>query len=179
MPQSLCPPSISNPLNLRCKMICDAIWLLWLHLPLSTFIYHFFHLNNEDVYLMNSLSAFTPVCLLLYSWSLEECFSPSAAYYKTPGGLLKHSDSGVPSYVNGVEFGGWPRDLFFLSALKRFIYLLDRTWVTGGEERERISSRLLTEHGAWHGTWSHDPEIITWVQAKSQTLNWLSYPHTP
>lgn len=36
---------------------------------------------------MNSLSTFSPVCLLLYLWSLEECFSPLAVFYKTLGGF--------------------------------------------------------------------------------------------
>ena len=28
-------------------------------------------------------------------------------------------------------------------------------------------------------TWFHDPEIMTWAEIKSRTLNWLSHPGTP
>ena len=40
---------------------------------------------------------------------------------------------------------------------------------------ERILSRLLADHGARHGAWSHDPEIMTWADMKSQPPNQLSH----
>ena len=41
--------------------------------------------------------------------------------------------------------------------------------------RERISSRLHANCRAWLGTGSQDPEIMTWAEIKSQTLNRLSH----
>ena len=46
-------------------------------------------------------------------------------------------------------------------------------------ERERISSRLPTEHGAWWGPGSRDPETVTWAETKSPSLNWQSHPGAP
>ena len=40
----------------------------------------------------------------------------------------------------------------------------------GQTGRKRITSWLLSEHGAQHGARSHDPEIMTWAKIKSQTL---------
>lgn len=56
--------------------------------------------------------------------------------------------------------------------------------MSGGEgqrewERERVLSRLHTQHGAWRGAWSHDPGIVTWTQIKSQVFNKLSHPGAP
>ena len=34
-------------------------------------------------------------------------------------------------------------------------------------------------HRAQHGVWSHDAEIMTWAEIKSQMLNWLSHPGAP
>ena len=38
-------------------------------------------------------------------------------------------------------------------------------------EGERISSRLHAEQEAQHGAGSHNPEITTWAETKSWTLN--------
>ena len=61
-----------------------------------------------------------------------------------------------------------------------FIYLRERE-STGGRDRgrERISSRLLPEHGAWLGARSQDAEIMTWVKNQSWRLNQLSHPGAP
>ena len=45
--------------------------------------------------------------------------------------------------------------------------------------RERILSNLHTQHRAQYRAWSHDPEIMTWVEIKSQALNHLSHPGAP
>ena len=65
-----------------------------------------------------------------------------------------------------------------------YIYLLEREsehTPAGGAERgrERISSKFPTEQGAWHGARTHDLEIMTWAETKSQTPNRLSRPGTP
>ena len=65
----------------------------------------------------------------------------------------------------------------------RFIYLLEHAHKQGrgrrgGRERDS-SSRLRTEHGAWHGTRSQDPETMTWAKTKSQLPNRLSHPDAP
>ena len=41
--------------------------------------------------------------------------------------------------------------------------------------RERILSRLHSQHRAQCGVQSHDREIMTWAKIESQTLNWLSH----
>ena len=43
-------------------------------------------------------------------------------------------------------------------------------------ERERILKRLQAQHRAWHRAWSHHPEIMTWAEIKSWTVNQLSHP---
>ena len=48
-----------------------------------------------------------------------------------------------------------------------------------GRDRERGRERILSRIWAWHGAWSHNPEIMTWAEIKSQTLNWLSHPGAP
>ena len=62
-----------------------------------------------------------------------------------------------------------------------FIYETENVhaWGEGGEEEERISSRLQAELGAWQGAQSHYPEIMTWAETKSQSLNVLSHPGAP
>ena len=69
--------------------------------------------------------------------------------------------------------GLWPMDqlLFFL---KIYLFILESGRGAEGEE-ERNPSRLCTEHRAWHGAWSQDPEIMTWAETKSQMLNWLRH----
>ena len=52
----------------------------------------------------------------------------------------------------------------------------ERAWVGG---RDRGTSRLPTEYWAQHGAWSHNPEIMTWAEIKSQMLNQLSHPGAP
>ena len=46
-------------------------------------------------------------------------------------------------------------------------------------QRERISSRLRTQHRDRLGVWSHNAEIMTWVKVKSRRLKWLSHPGAP
>ena len=56
-----------------------------------------------------------------------------------------------------------------------------------GREKERMLSRLHTQHRAWHrapckaprGAPSQDPGIMIWADIKSRTLNWLSHPGAP
>ena len=45
----------------------------------------------------------------------------------------------------------------------------------GQREREKITSRLPSEPGAWY----HGPEIMTWAKTKSRMHNWLSHPGAP
>jgi len=49
----------------------------------------------------------------------------------------------------------------------------------GGAEGERISSRLPAERRARPETPSQNPEIMTWAEIKSGTLNRLSHPGAP
>ena len=37
-------------------------------------------------------------------------------------------------------------------------------------------SQLHAQHGAQHGSWTHDPEINTWAEVKSQMLKWQGHP---
>lgn len=46
-------------------------------------------------------------------------------------------------------------------------------------EWERISGRHPTEYGACVRAQSHNPEIMSWVEIKSQLFNWLSHPGAP
>ena len=48
-----------------------------------------------------------------------------------------------------------------------------------GPEGERTLSRLHSEHGVQCGGQSHDPQITTQAETKSQILNQLSHPGTP
>ena len=45
--------------------------------------------------------------------------------------------------------------------------------------RERIISRFRAQQGAHYGARSHDPEIMTWADIRSQMLNWLSHLGAP
>ena len=49
----------------------------------------------------------------------------------------------------------------------------------GGKWKERMSSRLPTERGAWHRAWSHHSETVTQSKIKSWTLNQRSHPGAP
>lgn len=51
--------------------------------------------------------------------------------------------------------------------------------VGGRAEGERLSNRLCTEHGAWHGARSCDPEVMSWAQTKSLMFNCLSHSGAP
>ena len=44
-----------------------------------------------------------------------------------------------------------------------------------GRGRERILSSLQAQHRAQLWAQSHNPEIVTWVEIKSGTFNWLSH----
>jgi len=59
--------------------------------------------------------------------------------------------------------------LFF----KDFIYLFERE-CKQGRSREREISRLRTERRAQCGAQSHNPEIMTWAEIKSQMFNWVT-----
>lgn len=48
-----------------------------------------------------------------------------------------------------------------------------------GAEGEGESSRLPTEHGAWHDTPFQDLKVMTSAEIKSQMINRLSHPGTP
>ena len=83
------------------------------------------------------------------------CFSNSLKYQMKKDMLLKST--------------------FFL----RFIYLLERKRIQPGGaegEGERVSSRLPAECRAWCRARSHDPEIMTWAETKSQAFNQLQHP---
>ena len=49
----------------------------------------------------------------------------------------------------------------------------------GQKEKGRISSRLHTQGRARHRAQSHNLEIMTWAEIKSQTFNQLSHPGAP
>ena len=49
---------------------------------------------------------------------------------------------------------------------------------TEGEGDSQVGC-IHTEHGAQQGTQSHDPEIMTWTETKSQSFKWLWYPGVP
>ena len=48
-----------------------------------------------------------------------------------------------------------------------------------GREKERISSRLPTQDGAWYRAGSQDPKTMTWAEIQNQSLDQLSHPGTP
>ena len=52
---------------------------------------------------------------------------------------------------------------------KHFIIIFTEREPEG--KRERLSSRLHTQHGAPHGAQSHDPEIVTLAEIKRGMLN--------
>ena len=55
-----------------------------------------------------------------------------------------------------------------------------QAWDGGTEEEgETVLSRLRIEHETGCGAQSHDPEIMTWAETKSQMLNQLCHPGTP
>ena len=59
------------------------------------------------------------------------------------------------------------------------LLIWERESTSGRTEGERISSRLCARHRAWCGAQSHDPEITTWVETKSQMPNELHHPDAP
>lgn len=75
----------------------------------------------------------------------------------------------VITFHNREKF--WGMDLlffFFLRACKQSL-----GW-RGAEWAERISNRLPTELGAPHWAWSHNPEMMTLAETKSQSLDWAT-----
>lgn len=48
-----------------------------------------------------------------------------------------------------------------------------------GEGEKESLSTFPAEHRARHGSQSHDPEVMTWAEIKSQSLNRLSHPGVP
>ena len=61
------------------------------------------------------------------------------------------------------------------------IYLFERDTASTsrGRGRERVRSRLPSEHGACCRSWSQDPEIKTWAKIKSWALNQASHLRCP
>ena len=53
---------------------------------------------------------------------------------------------------------------YLLMYFLRFAYLFERKHTSKDTGRGR--SRLPTEQGAWHGTRSQDPEIMTWAEGR-------------
>ena len=51
--------------------------------------------------------------------------------------------------------------------------------IWGGAKGKVEKPTLHWVCGAWHEAQSHDPDIVTWANSKSQTLNWLTHPGTP
>ena len=49
----------------------------------------------------------------------------------------------------------------------------------GEKEKEKISSWFPAEPGAWQSAWTHDLEVMTWTEIKSQLFNWLIHPSVP
>ena len=74
----------------------------------------------------------------------------------------------VYSYTGGPQFYLLKLYIFF-----KDLFILERG--AGGEgERENLK-QIPTEHRAHQGAWFQDPEIMTWANIKSQTLNQLSH----
>jgi len=48
-----------------------------------------------------------------------------------------------------------------------------------GKRKEKLQTDSALEHRAWGRALSHDPEIMTWTETKSQTLNQLCHPGAP
>ena len=66
--------------------------------------------------------------------------------------------------------------LFLLYVYREITRECMQGWDGGAKRgRERILSRLHTQHGAWHRDQPHYPEIMTWSEIKSLTFNWLSH----
>ena len=64
------------------------------------------------------------------------------------------------------------------SNLFSFLFFFKREGLMWGEGRgkERILRRLHTQNRAWCRARFHNPEIMTWAEIKSWTLNQLSHP---
>ena len=60
---------------------------------------------------------------------------------------------------------------------KNYLFILGEKGRRRG--RERIPSRLPTEHRAQCRAQPHVPGIMTWVETKLRMLNWLSHPGAP
>lgn len=74
--------------------------------------------------------------------------------------MFTGEEQNLPTVVENWEVG------FFFGGGLRF-YLFEGEHVHSG----RKNSRLHNEHGAGRGTQSHNPEIVTRAEIKSQTFN--------
>ena len=79
------------------------------------------------------------------------------------------------SYLN-PHWYDMRRSLFFLREVSRE---RERERKSRKRGRRRISSRLHAQCGAQCGAQTHDPEIVTQAEIKSQMLKWLSHPGSP
>ena len=82
-----------------------------------------------------------------------------------------------------LKFWNFLFSLFFLTlSLDMFLYqpppfFWEREWAqVRARERENLQQ---AGHRAWCGAWSHNPEIMTWAEIKSQALNQLNHPGAP
>ena len=101
--------------------------------------------------------------------------------YWFPQLLKKSTHSSILLYLACPD-----TDILF-SFFKVYLFILreqararTHKWGRGRERgRERIPSKICAEHGAWHRARSHNLEIMTLADIKSQMLNWLSHPGVP
>ena len=61
----------------------------------------------------------------------------------------------------------------------RFILERKRAWVRGEVEGVNLKHISYWAQGAQHWAWSHNPEIMTWAEIKSQMLNQLNHTAAP
>lgn len=70
--------------------------------------------------------------------------------------------------------------IYLLVCLFIYYLLANDLFIWGGRGRERGKERILSRLGAQHGARSRaqscDPEIRTWAETKSPTVNWLCHP---
>ena len=77
---------------------------------------------------------------------------------------------GVQTLKRNLGYGAGDQKCL-LGLEKTFFFWETEGWGEAGE-RKRILSRLHAQHGDPHGAWSHDLDIITSDEIKSQMLNW-------
>ena len=82
---------------------------------------------------------------------------------------------GMQKLKNGVC--QWATKTQVKKQLVKKIYLFKK-WGRG-REREKILSRLHSQHGVQQEAPSHDLEITTWVETKNWTLSPLYLPGAP